>query len=171
VKRFLRGRVADSTPSSVSSISSDDSCRHPAIGIFLSAASPATAAELSFTLPARDNGCAVDLQVDVDSVGPGGPANITITNLATGASYLQRSRYTETVTFDPTTRSEHIEVIGNKWIRLYPGEPGPDGVVREPGAELLVSGTLEYTLDRKGVLTAFSLNGTYDDLCALLSEF
>jgi len=142
--------------------------------IVLSPSAPARA-DHSFTLPASDNGCGVDLRVEAEH-GSGrassriGYGDITFTNLETGATYLQRSRYTETETFDPSTGSTHIQILGNIWIALYPGEPGPSGVIQEPGAELLVSGRLTITFDENFVVTAFSLNGTYDDLCALVTE-
>jgi hypothetical protein len=143
-----------------------------ATGIVLSTASPARAFH-SFTIPASENGCAVDLQVESEHLTdrvPIGNGDITMTNLDTGATYLQRSRYTETVTFDASTGSQQIELVGNIWIQLFPGDAGPSGVVQEPGAELLVSGRLNFTLNEQGVLTAFSLNGMYQDLCALLSD-
>jgi len=146
-----------------------------ATGIFLSSlsASPASAADVSFISPADENGCGVDLLIEADfSVdrNPVGYGDITFTNLETGASYLQRSRHTDTETFDPSTGNWHIVVMGKIWTPLYPGEPGPEGIVQEPGVELLTSGRLEYTLTSEGVLTEFSLDGTYVDLCAELSD-
>ncbi len=41
-------------------------------------------------------------------------------------------------------------------------------MVQEPGAELLLSGKLSYTVTSENVLTAFSFKGTYQDLCQLL---
>ena len=145
-----------------------------ATGIFLFEATPASA-DHSFIIPASDNGCAVDLKVEAEH-GSGaastriGYGDITFTNLETGATYLQRSRYTSTATFDPSTKSWHVTITGNVWMALFPGDAGPSGVVRDPGLELLVSGTLEFTLNRKDVVTSFSLTGTYDDLCALLMD-
>lgn len=143
-----------------------------ATGVFLVAASPASA-DHSFIIPASDNGCAVDLKVEATH-GSGhariGYGDITFTNLETGATYLQRSRYRMTETYDPSTNSWHVEIRGNIWHAVYPGEPGPSGVVQEPGLELLVSGRLNVTFDSNGAVTAFSLRGTYDDLCALLSD-
>ena len=43
-------------------------------------------------------------------------------------------------------------------------------MVQEPGAELLLSGKIKFTLNNEFVVTAFSLNGKYDDLCALLTD-
>lgn len=143
-------------------------------GIFLVTATPASAYH-SFVIPARDNGCGVDLKAEAEH-GSGtasariGYGDITFTNLETGATYLQRSRYTSTETFEPSTRSWHVKITGNIWMELFPGEAGPSGVVREPGLELLVSGALQFTITSKNVVTSFSLTGTYDDLCALLVD-
>lgn len=143
-----------------------------ATGVFLVAPWPASASH-SFIIPASDNGCEVDLKVEATH-GSGhariGYGDITFTNLETGATYLQRSRYSLTETYDPSTDSWDVEINGNIWHSLFSGEPGPSGVVQEPGLELLVSGKLELTFDSNDAVTAFSLNGTYDDLCALLSD-
>jgi len=141
-------------------------------GTSLFAASPAGAYH-SFTIQASDNGCAVDLQVEAEHLGdrvPIGNGDITFTNLETGATYLQRSRYTATETSDASTQSVHVRITGRIWFPLYPGEPGPSGVVQEPGLELLISGTVNATFDENGAVTAFSLDGTYTDLCAKLSS-
>ena len=137
------------------------------------AAGPASA-DHSFTSPASDNGCGVDLQADATH-GSGrariGYGDITITNLETGATYLQRSRYTATETFEPSTGSTHSpdrrKLFGSvcspeTWDRL--------GWSKSQALELLVSGRLKFTLNNEFVVTAFSLNGTYDDLCALLTD-
>jgi hypothetical protein len=144
----------------------------------LFAATPAAASH-SFVIPADENGCGADLQVEAVHLAdrapdsdrdPLGYGDITFTNLETGATYLQRSRYQETVTFDVSTDSFHITITGRIWMQVYPGEQGPSGVVQEPGLELLTDGKLEYTLGSNDVLTAFSLEGTYIDLCAELSS-
>lgn len=59
-----------------------------------------------------------------------------------------------------------------RWIAAV-GASGPEGrsgVVQEPGLELLISGNLELTLDKKDVITAWSFEGKYRDLCAELSD-
>ncbi len=140
-------------------------------GTSLLAASPA-GADHSFTIPASENGCAVPLQVEAEHGAdrvPIGYGDITFTNLETGATYLQRSRYTGTETYDPSTQSLHVTIKGRIWHAVFPGEPGPSGVVQEPGLELLLSGKVNVTFDENGVLTAFSLDGTYTDLCEKLS--
>jgi hypothetical protein len=160
----MRSRIRSITTGAVSAIL--------LAGIALTAAAPVLADHSAF-IPADENGCGFDILAKADHLpgvarAPIGSGDITFTNLETGASYLQHSRYTADVTFDASTKSYHITITGRIWTQLYPGEPGPNGVVEEPGLELLTDGVLEYTLNRKGVVTAFSLHGTYQDLCALL---
>ena len=142
--------------------------------ITLITASPAWAYH-DIIIPADQNGCGFDLHAQADHLpdvarAPIGYGDITFTNLETGATYLQHSRYTATETVDPKTRSVHVTIIGRIWFELYPGDQGPSGEVREPGLDLLFSGTIEFTVNREGVITAFSHAGTYQDLCALLSD-
>lgn len=138
------------------------------------AASPAAATHESFffVIPAGENPCGVDVLVDVyDGAdrAPVGNADITFTNLETGATYVQRSRYVETWTYDASSESWDGTVKGRKWTPWFPGEPGPSGEVQEPGLWILTFGKLEYTLDGNDVATAFTLHGTYIDLCAELT--
>ena len=140
----------------------------------LVAASPAWAFH-DFIVPADENGCGFDLQVQADHLPDRartriGNGDITITNLETGATYLQHSRYTAIETMDPKTKSVHVTITGRIWLAFYPGDQGPTGVVQEPGLELLFSGTIEFTVNRKEVFTAFAYTGEYQDLCALLSD-
>jgi hypothetical protein len=139
-------------------------------GLFLSAASPATAAD-SEVIPAAENGCGVDLGLSVarESQARIGYGDATITNLDNGATYVQRSRHVDTETYDPTTGNLYVTIRGKYWLALYPGDAGPSGVVQEPGAELLLSGRLSYTFStRENLVTAVSIEGTYQDLCELL---
>jgi hypothetical protein len=143
--------------------------------ITLVTASPALA-DHDIIIPADENGCGFDLHVQATHLpdvarAPIGSGDITFTNLETGATYLQHSRYTDTETVDPVTGNVHGKIVGRIWFELYPGDQGPAGLVQEPGLDLLFSGTLEFTLDPEtNVITAFSLNGTYKDLCALLTD-
>jgi hypothetical protein len=138
-------------------------------------ASPAAAYHSVF-LPADENGCGVDLLAEAthrDQAGDRFPiayGDITFTNLETGATYLQRSRYTATEEFDASTGSWHITIIGRVWLQLYPGDLGPSGVVQEPGLELLTSGNLEFTIDSNDAIIAFVLHGTSTDLCEQLTH-
>jgi hypothetical protein len=95
-----------------------------------------------------------------------GSGNITITNLETGATYLWFSRHTETETFDPATMTYHVLDEGRVLLVFFTGEPGPNGVVGESGALYGMSGTREYTVTKKGVITAFSFTGSALDICA-----
>lgn len=138
------------------------------IGSSLLTASP-VAANDSEIIPAADNPCGVDILLESEGVAMGF-GNYTFTNLETDATFVQRSRGVLTETFDAATESWHIEIRGRIWTPLYPGEPGPSGVVQEPGLWIVTYGTLQYTLDNDGALTAFSLDGTYTDVCAELTE-
>jgi hypothetical protein len=136
-------------------------------------ASPAAAADDPEFIPAADSFCGFDMLLE----GEGSPrqtdraragyALYTFTNVATGATFVQRSRGVLTSTFDGS--AERITVQGRYWIGLFPGEPGPSGVVEEPGLLLSVHGVLEFTLDADAI-TAFSLDGSYVDICAKLSD-
>jgi hypothetical protein len=143
--------------------------------ISLLAASPASASDFFVVLRAGQ-GCAFAVGVEPGDATPTikelpvGAADITFTNVDTGATYLWRSRYTSSETFDPSTKSFHYVVIGNFWEGFMPGDQGPWGKVAKPGAELLFSGQLDYTRNRNDVITSFSYTGTYLDLCALLSQ-
>jgi hypothetical protein len=139
-------------------------------------AAPAASAAESFIVPAGQ-GCAFDVLVQpVHQEHPGdrfpiGFGNITMTNLDTDATYLQRSRYTITETFDPLTNTFKDAVTGRIWIEFYPGDEGPGGVVGEPGAALAFSGNVQVTIDADtGAYRAFSYEGTFTDLCAQLAE-
>ena len=145
--------------------------------ISLFAASPAAGAS-SFVFRAGTV-CAFDVQLADEEQPQDGSvgdharaavnADITITNLETGATYLWSSRYTGTETFDPTTKTYHVTDVGRILSWFFDGDIGPDGPVGESGALLGFDGTREYTITKKGVVTAFSFTGTYIDICALLS--
>jgi hypothetical protein len=142
--------------------------------ITLIAASPVWAHH-DIIIPADENACGFDLRAQADHLpdvarAPIGFGDITFTNLETGATYLQHSRYTATEAVDPETGSVHVKIIGRIWFELYPGDQGPSGEVQEPGLDLLLSGTMEFTVNGENVITAFSLRGTHQDLCAFLSD-
>lgn len=142
--------------------------------IMLIAATPVWAYH-DIVIPADENGCGFDLRGQADHLpdvarAPIGFGDITFTNVETGATYLQHSRYTASETVDPETGSVHVTIIGRIWFELYPGDQGPSGEVQEPGLDLLFSGAMEFTVNGENVITAFSHRGTYQDLCTLLSE-
>ena len=53
-----------------------------------------------------------------------GHGDITLTNLETGTSYLQYSRYDETVTFPDANTAETV-INGRVIVEFYPGDQGP----------------------------------------------
>lgn len=144
-----------------------------AIGTWLLTASPAAAADYSEIIPAVDNPCGVDILLEVNFLPTDraqiGYGDIKFTNLETDATFLQRSRYREYALFDASIESWEITVVGRKWTPWYPGEPGPTGVVQEPGLWIVTYGRLEYTVTTEDVATAFTLEGTYTDVCAQLT--
>jgi hypothetical protein len=145
------------------------------LGITLLAAQTAAAFH-TFVTPAGF-GCAFDVLLESTHQEPPGDrfpigyGDITFTNMDTGASYLQRSRYTETVTFDPETNTVLSEVRGRIWVNFFPGDQGPNGEVGYPGANLVFSGSVQLTIDADtGAYTAFSYQGEFIDVCAELSD-
>jgi hypothetical protein len=99
-----------------------------------------------------------------------GHAEPTLINLDTGNSFVQRSRYKATETFDPETNELFVEISGRFFINLFEGDQGPSGEVEEPGELLSVIGHQQFTVDPDtGVITSYSLDGRATDLCSLLS--
>lgn len=99
-----------------------------------------------------------------------GNADITLTNLETGASYVQHSNYHGTDTLDPGANTRHLVVNGSIFIQFFEGDAGPFGEVGENGALFAFVGTLSITLDLNNeAYSAFSYHGTATDLCALLA--
>jgi hypothetical protein len=79
----------------------------------------------------------------VQTIGHG---TILLTNLETGDSFTQVSRYKETDT--PLGADELlIEISGRIFISFFPGDQGPFGEVGEPGLLLSVIGHQRITLD------------------------
>ena len=98
-----------------------------------------------------------------------GHADITMTNLDTGATYLQMSTYREVAIYDPGTNDILLEISGRIFWNLYPGDQGPSGVIGEPGAVFGTVGNVTAVLDLDtGLFTSFSLEGTTTDICAEL---
>jgi hypothetical protein len=138
--------------------------------------------DVDFVFPAGF-GCSFDVRAEPDENGSGlitefsdgrvvthGHADITLTNLETGDSFLQRSRYEETVRHVAETNDLFVEISGRYGINLFPGDQGPFGEVGENGALLSVVGHQVFTLDLDtDVITAYSLTGKATDACAELS--
>ena len=99
-----------------------------------------------------------------------GHADISMTNLDTGASYLQISRYRDVETYDPVTNDALVQVSGRIFWNLWPGDRGPFGVIGEPGAVFGTVGNVTVTFDLDTELvTSFSLDGQATDICSELS--
>ncbi|HSV41473.1 MAG TPA: hypothetical protein VLI04_22100 [Nocardioidaceae bacterium] len=151
-----------------------------AIGVTLMGAPPASA-DHSWIYPAGE-GCSFG--VLMEAVHPPEPAgepgvdrkpiamgDATLTNLDTGATYLQRVRYLGSETYAPETNTWLVEYRGRRIINFYPGDQGPNGLVEEPGLLLAFTGSIQTWVDPDTFyFTEFSFEGTYVDLCAELSE-
>ncbi len=96
-------------------------------------------------------------------------ADIQITNLDTGTSYLQKSRYHSTTTILPDGK-ELVEIDGRFWVAFVEGDVGPDGQVVGPGgAEYFVSGRQTFVYDpKRDAITSYSLTGEATDACEIL---
>ena len=97
-------------------------------------------------------------------------AEPTLTNLETGDTFQQSSRFQVTETFDPETNTVFDKIDGRVFVNFRPGDQGPFGEVEEPGLLLSVIGDQELTFDADtALLTSYSLDGTATDICALIS--
>ena len=100
------------------------------------------------------------------TIGHGRP---TLTNLDTGESYVQTSRYKATETYNPESNDVLIEVSGRIYLQFFPGDQGPSGTVGANGALFAVAGHAALTVDLDTfVYTSFSLDGQSLDLCAAI---
>ena len=99
-----------------------------------------------------------------------GHGNLTLTNLDTGTSYEQKSRYQFTDVYDEATNTAFSDGGGRYYFNFYPGDQGPFGEVGENGALYLFVGSnsLTFDLDTE-LITSFSYTGTVTDLCAILA--
>jgi hypothetical protein len=99
-----------------------------------------------------------------------GHANPTFTNVETGDTYVQRSRYQSTENYDPATDSVVVEASGRIFITFFPGDIGPDGIVGPPGRFIGFVGHVRLTVDPVTfAITSFQHTGTSTDICAELS--
>jgi hypothetical protein len=97
-------------------------------------------------------------------------AEPTLTNLDTGTSYVHRSAFTETDTYDPETNTILGVSSGRAVLFLGPGDQGPFGEVGGNGALFAVVGRSQFTVDLDtGQVTSFSYVGTVTDLCPILA--
>jgi hypothetical protein len=100
-----------------------------------------------------------------------GHATPTFTNLDTGATYVQRSRYHAIDTYDPVTNVIVAEVSGRVFVIFFPGDVGPDGLVGQPGQFVGFVGHLRLTIDPEtSSITSFEHTGASTDICAELAD-
>jgi len=129
-------------------------------------------------------GCPFDVGWDVDparafgivtwfsdgrvmTVGHGEP---TLTNLDTGTSYLQVSRYEITEVYDEAANDALGEGHGRIAWSFYPGDQGPFGEVGENGEFYSLIADFRYTFDLDTELvTSFEFSGSATDLCQILA--
>jgi len=103
----------------------------------------------------------------VTTVGHGEP---TITNLDTGTSYTNRSRYEITEVYDEAANDILGEGHGRIAFSFFPGDQGPFGEVGADGAFYSLVGNFRFTFDLDTEsITSFELVGTATDICAILA--
>jgi hypothetical protein len=95
----------------------------------------------------------------------------TLSNPASGASYLHHVVAQQVTTFDPAANEYLVTYRGQFGIRLYAGDVGPWGVVEAPGLFLRITGRAEQTFDGDTFAsTSFSFTGTFIDICSVLAD-
>jgi hypothetical protein len=100
-----------------------------------------------------------------------GHANPTFTNVDTGATYVQRSRYQAIETYDPVTNVIVAELSGRVFFVFFPGDVGPDGLVGPHGQIVGFVGHIRATYDPDTfAITSFEHIGTSTDICAEISN-
>jgi hypothetical protein len=94
----------------------------------------------------------------------------TLSNPASGASFLHHVVLQEVDTFDPVADEYRSVYQGQFGVRFYAGDVGPWGVVAAPGLFLRITGRAEQTFDGETFAsTSFSFTGAYIDICAVLA--
>lgn len=94
----------------------------------------------------------------------------TLSNPASGASFLHHVVAQTTTTFDAGANEYRVTYSGQFGIRFYAGDVGPWGVVSAPGLFLRITGRAEQTFDGETFFsTSFSYSGSYIDICAVLA--
>jgi len=92
----------------------------------------------------------------------------TITNDATGATFVENSISHEVDTFE---NGQIIGTISGQFIfEFYPGDVGPDGSILDHILALYIQGWASYVIDGTTFATlAITITGTTTDICAALS--
>jgi hypothetical protein len=94
----------------------------------------------------------------------------TLSNPASGASFLHHVVVQSITTFDPVANEYLVVNQGQFGIRFYAGDVGPWGVVEAPGLFLRITGRAEQTFDGDTFApTSFSYTGTFIDICSVLA--
>ena len=93
----------------------------------------------------------------------------TITNDATGATFVESSISHEVDRFDDAGLI--VGTISGQFIwQFYPGDVGPDGVVLDHLLALFIQGTATYVVDANtGATLKITIVGTTTDICAAIS--
>ena len=95
-------------------------------------------------------------------------ADFTLTNVETGATYVQHTNATFTDT--NTADGNVFEVLDGRYFFLFvPGDQGPDGEVGDGGALFFLLGHFEYPYDPDtDEIISFQADGRAIDACQLL---
>jgi hypothetical protein len=94
----------------------------------------------------------------------------TITNDATGATFVASTTAHEVDRFDADNALIRGEVTGQFIYEFLPGDVGPDGVVVDHLLELYIQGTATYVIDSNTSATLqITIEGTTTDICAAIS--
>ena len=97
-------------------------------------------------------------------------AMATLTNVATGATFLSKYSFHDMSRFDAANGVYRGEESGEFILAFYPGDMGPYGLVQAPGLGLHFDGTVWYAWDvNANATTEFAYSGKIIDVCALLS--
>ena len=94
----------------------------------------------------------------------------TLTNDATGATFVAGTGAHEVDRFDPNSTLIHGVVTGEFLYEFIPGDVGPNGVVVDHLLEVFIHGSATYVIDSSTSATlAITIVGTVTDICAALS--
>jgi hypothetical protein len=94
----------------------------------------------------------------------------TVTNDATGATFVASTSAHEVDRFDPDSTLVRGEATGQFIYEFLPGDVGPDGVVVDHLLELFIQGKATYVYDSNtGATLEITIQGTATDICAAIS--
>lgn len=94
----------------------------------------------------------------------------TITNDATGATFVASTTAHEVDWFDADSTLVRGVATGQFMYQFVPGDVGPDGVVLDHLLELFIQGQATYVFDSNtGATLEITIEGTATDICAAIS--